>query len=132
MLVMAMVLSASIFSGQDAGRDCARPNGLLETVECYDQRRDQAQSEQQLIFARIDQALARLSPQHGSEPQKARASLSEAQALWTAFVEADCEAGEALFGDGNAFALDALDCKIAHIEARNRSLLAFEERYLGT
>lgn len=131
MLVMAMVLSAAILAGQDADRDCANPNGLLETVECYDRRREQAQAEQQIILRRIDQALARLSPEHGAEPQKAKALLTDAQALWTSFVEADCEAGEALFGDGNAFALDALDCEIRHIEARNQSLLTFEERYLG-
>lgn len=131
MLMMAIVL-ASVLAGQDADRDCARPDGLLETVECYDQRREQAQAEQQLILARIDQALARSSAEHGAEPQRARASLTEAQALWSSFVEADCAAGEALFGDGNAFALEALDCEITHIEARNRSLLAFEEKYLGT
>lgn len=132
MLMMAIVLSASVLAGQDADRDCARPDGLLETVECYDQRRDQAQSEQRRILARIDQTLARRSPEHGAEPQTARASLNEAQALWSSFVEADCAAGEALFGDGNAFALDALDCEITHIEARTQSLLTFEEKYLGT
>lgn len=132
MSLVAVLLSVGVLASQEVEPDCANPNGLLETVECYDQRRDQAQAVQQVILARIDQALSGLSPEHGAEPQKARASLTEAQALWTAFVEADCEAGEALFGDGNAFALDALDCQITHIEARSRSLLAFEERYLGT
>lgn len=132
MLLIAMLLSAGVLAGQEADPDCANPSGLLETVECYGQWRDRARAEQQAILSRIDQGLMRQSPEHGTEPAKARQSLTQAQASWGAFVEADCEAGEALFGEGNAFALDALDCEITHIEARNQQLLSFEEKYIGT
>ena len=132
MLLLAVLLSVGALAGQDADLDCENIGGLLETVECYGQWRDRAQAEQQAILSRIDQALARLSPEHGTEPQIARQALTEAQGLWTSFVEADCAAGEALFGEGNAFALDALDCEITHIEARNQQLVIFEEKYIGT
>lgn len=132
MLLMAVLLSAGALAGQDADLDCENIGGLLETVECYGQWRDEAKTEQRAILTRIDQALARLSHEHGTEPQKARQALTDAQGFWTSFVETDCGAGEALFGEGNAFALDALDCEINHIEARNQQLLIFEERYIGT
>ena len=132
MLLIAMLLSAGVLAGQDADPDCANPSGLLETVECYGQWRDRALAAQQAMLSRIDQALGMLSPKNGTEPAKARQFLTEAQASWGDFVEADCAAGEVLFGAGNAFALDALDCEITHIEARNQQLLSFEEKYIGT
>lgn len=130
MLLLPALLSIGILAGQDSDPSCSEPVGLLETVECYGLRRDDAEDRQQAILSRIDRALSGLTPERGIEPARARQSLDRAQASWAAFVEADCAAGEALFGEGNAFALDALDCEISHIETRNGQLQALEEKYI--
>jgi uncharacterized protein YecT (DUF1311 family) len=129
MWLFAVLLSAGTVAGQEPPRDCTRPDGHLETVACYGERRAQVEADQGVILSRIDQRLAGVSTEGGVDPQQAKQSLDQAQTHWTAFVAADCRAGEALFGEGNAFALDSLDCEIAHYEDRNRQLVAFEARY---
>lgn len=130
-MLFAVLMSVVAVAGQEPPRDCARPNGHLETVACYGERREQVEAEQRAILARIDHRLAGLPAEGGVDPQQAKRSLDQAQTHWAAFVAADCRAGEALFGDGNAFALDSLDCEISHYQDRNRQLAAFEARYGG-
>ena len=130
-MLSAALLSVLAVAGQEPPRDCARPNGHLETVACYGERREQVEADQRVILSRINARLDQLPAGGGVNPQQAKQSLGRAQALWTEFVAADCRTGEALFGEGNAFALDSLDCEIAHFEDRNRQLAAFEARYGG-
>ncbi|MDQ8029241.1 MAG: lysozyme inhibitor LprI family protein [Brevundimonas sp.] len=131
MWLFAVLLSAGAVAGQEPPRDCARADGHLETVACYGEWRAQVEAEQQAILSRIDARLDQRPAEGGVDPQQAKQSLAQAQTHWAAFVAADCRAGEALFGAGNAFALDSLDCEIAHYQARNRQLEAFETRYGG-
>lgn len=128
MLLFAVLLT---LSAQDPLDACADIGGNLETVTCYGEAREQIEAEQGTILARINRSLDGLTTEYGAEPETAKRSLADAQTRWEAFVDADCAVGEALFGDGNAFALDALDCEIAHFEDRNRQLLALEARYLA-
>lgn len=132
MLLFAALLSAGVLAGQDTQSPCADAGGHLETVACYGEWREQAETEQRTILARINQRLDRLPAEGGVDPREAKLALSDAQTHWTAFVAADCGAGEALFGEGNAFALDSLDCEISHFQDRNRQLTDFEARYFGT
>lgn len=132
MLLFAALLSASAIAGQEPEINCENAGGHLETVACYGEWREQAEAEQRAILSRINQRLDRLPAEGGVDPREAKQSLSSAQTHWAAFVAADCGAGEALFGDGNAFALDSLDCEIGHYQDRNRQLTEFEDRYLGT
>lgn len=130
-MLFAVLLSVAAVAGQEPPRDCARPNGHLETVACYGERREQVEAEQRAILSRIDHWLDGAPAEGGVNPQQAKQSLDRAQARWAEFVAADCGAGEALFGEGNAFALDSLDCEITHYQDRNRQLAAFEARYGG-
>jgi uncharacterized protein YecT (DUF1311 family) len=131
MLLFAVLLSAGTIAGQEPPNICENAGGHLETVACYGEWREQAETEQRAILSRINQRLDRLPADGGVDPREAKLSLSDAQTHWVAFVAADCGAGEALFGDGNAFALDSLDCEISHYQDRNRQLTDFEARYLG-
>lgn len=128
MLLLAVLLT---LGAQDPLDACADVGGHLETVACYGEARERIEAEQGTILARINRSLDGLTTEYGAEPETAKRSLADAQTRWKAFVDADCAVGEALFGDGNAFALDALDCEIAHFEDRNRQLLALEARYLA-
>ncbi|MFC7378814.1 lysozyme inhibitor LprI family protein [Brevundimonas sp. GCM10030266] len=130
-MLFAVLLSVVAVAGQEPPRDCARPSGHLETVACYGERREQVEADQRAVLSRINQWLDRLPAEGGVNPQQAKQSLDQAQTHWAAFVAADCRAGEALFGEGNAFALDSLDCEITHYQDRNRQLAAFEARYGG-
>jgi uncharacterized protein YecT (DUF1311 family) len=131
MLLFAALLSAGVIAGQEPS-PCQDAGGHLETVACYGEWREQAEAEQRTILSRINRRLDGLAAENGVDPREAKRSLADAQTHWTAFVAADCGAGEALFGDGNAFALDSLDCEISHFQDRSRQLTDFEARYFGT
>ncbi|WP_291838226.1 lysozyme inhibitor LprI family protein [Brevundimonas sp.] len=131
MPLLAILLSVGVFAVQDPQDACADVGGQLEMTSCYADVRDRAKAEQGVILSRINRALDALPADHGVEPREAKRAFSEAQSHWNAFATADCGAGEALFGDGGAFALDSLDCEITHLEDRNRQLRDFESRYLG-
>ncbi|HWW12766.1 MAG TPA: lysozyme inhibitor LprI family protein [Brevundimonas sp.] len=131
MPLLAVLLSVGVLAVQDPQGACADVGGQLEMTGCYADVRDRAKAEQGVILARINRALDALPAENDVEPREAKLAFNEAQTHWSAFAIADCGAGEALFGDGGAFALDSLDCEITHLEARNRQLLDFESRYLG-
>ena len=104
--------------------------GTVGTTVCYGDDLERKKTEHYAVLARIDRKLEVLPAEGAVRPDEARRALGEAQRLWTAFVDADCTAGQALFGEGNAFALARLACEAEHVEARTVELVTFEDTYL--
>lgn len=129
-MLPAIVLVLGAIIGQTPPQDpCADPDGQLGIAMCYGARRDQVEAEQNLILTRIYRALETATTEYGAKPADARQALDLAQTHWQAFAGEDCAVREAMFGNGNAFALDALDCEIAHFEDRNAQLRELESLY---
>lgn len=130
LLAVLMSLSATEPGQTDLGACLSENGGMLGSTICYGDDLERKRAEQQAILLRIDQKLQAL-PADGVRPDEARRELAEAQRHWSEFVDADCMAGEALFGEGNAFNLSRLACDAEHVQTRTAQLLAFEETYLS-
>ena len=130
LFAFAIALSAVPQDSSDLQVCLEDPPGLVGTTVCYGDHLERAKAAQEALLARIHRKLDLLPADGGVNPAEARRALGEAQRSWTAFVDADCTAGEALFGEGNAFNLARLGCEIDHVEARTAQLLVFEDSYL--
>lgn len=134
MLLLAILASLATAPQDEPNlQACLTENsGMLGTLQCNDEDLGRQRAALAAVLARIDGKLERWPATLGVRPDQARRALNQAQALWAESADQDCLAGEALFGEGNAFALDRLDCDRRHIEARIAELLAFEQAYLWT
>lgn len=134
MLLLAFLVSmaAAPQDEPDLQACLTEDSGMLGMLQCYDDDLGRQRAALAAVLARIDSKLERWPATLGVRPAEARRALNQAQALWAESADADCLAGEALFGEGNAFALDRLECDSRHVEARIAELLAFEQAYLWT
>lgn len=101
----------------------------LEMARCYVLYRESLVETENGLLNRLYQALAQSGPE-GTDYAAAAASLRTAEEHWRAYMRADCDIVDSVFGYGTALGLAGEDCVIRHNEARNEQLRDLEHDYL--
>lgn len=101
----------------------------LSDAVCYVRHREAVVAAQDEILRRINSALTRPGPS-ATDYARAAESLRNAQEHWLAYMRADCDVIDDVFGLGTALGLAGEDCVIRHYEARNQELRDLEDGYL--
>jgi uncharacterized protein YecT (DUF1311 family) len=102
---------------------------MLSDLECqagYIEKLKAAQTEQ---LKRIQSLLSRKGPA-GTNYAAAVSALETSQQAWQKYMTADCNMTDQIFGLGNALAQAGAECRIQHLQERNR-VLSEHERMLS-
>lgn len=100
----------------------------LEMARCYVLYRESLVETESGLLDRLYQALARSGPP-GTDYAAAAASLRAAEEHWQAYMRADCDIVDSVFGAGTALGLAGEDCVIRHYESRIEDLRGLESNY---
>lgn len=122
--LLAFAIAAHAAAPIEAGDrdfDCANPAGTMETDLCMS---DAFAHDDQALNAAYRAVLPRLEAMQrdGNCSQCAPAQLVEAQRLWIAFRDADCDTVYAIAADGSGRNQARLTCLIDHTRTRIRQL----------
>ena len=117
---------ASMAGDVESAESCA--GNTLEVARCYVAYRETLVEAESALLDRLHQALAQSGPP-GTDYSAAATSLRTAEDHWRAYMRADCDIVDNVFGRGTALGLAGEDCVIRHSEARNEELRDLESNY---
>ena len=106
----------------------ANDKGSVGMYECYGKYSNFLLAQQKTTLSEIRKSLNNNGPS-GTDYKAALSKLDSSQKDWEAYINNDCQLRENVFGEGNAAALDSLDCLIEHYEIRNKHLKFLREQF---
>jgi uncharacterized protein YecT (DUF1311 family) len=102
---------------------------MLSDLECQVGYIEKLEAEQAEQLKRIQSLLSRQGPA-GTNYNAALSALETSQQAWQKYMTADCRMTDQIFGRGNALAQAGAECRIQHLQERNR-VLSEHERMLS-